>query len=612
MISRRNYLSIMIMIAVVFLIFMFSVIIKGEGSFYNINEFAREDLPSGNGRWMASGEEELVLYFGEQNTALESMVRQWCVYTKRELKGFEQLQDYLETAGEERSPAVIVLDGAGLTYDEEGKELLSLTEYGVPLIFGSLPEAAQLANSGWLKELLGIDRVVAEETRLLGVQLYDGFFLGGGAEYKAVKEEDKERQDFNLTVPWYTTKSGTKTYLAGLMDKEAVAEQVAVDPESEIITGYFPCLIWRNSYENVPVFAVCGEYMSSMAGLGILNGFLYEAREYELYPVVNAQNMLIHNFPNFSRENEAVLQRLYSRTPQMYFQGVIWPGISAMAKVNELKLTCLLKPQYDYTDGKVPEQETVSFYMQQLWELNSEAGMALSYHENSTFETMLEQDATFYELLKSDYQYQAAYVEENDMESFGNWLGEDGLLQQLVTIGTPYQKGEVLLSYLTDEITKQSITADAKQHTYQDDFMVRGVQTALLYSNVLLDLQEAIWPEEEEDQWQLFFEKIASNVRTYWSGYRGYEQTTLSESDYRVRILLNLDYSQKREENTIYLQVEQPGEQAWFLLRTHEEKVTAVRGGEFQKLEANAYLIQAQETGVEIVLEPVSLKEQRK
>lgn len=610
MISRRNYFSILIMMTILFLIFMFSVIIKEEGNFYNTNDFVKENLPSGEKQWKASGEEELVFLFGDRNQELESIVRQWCTYTKRDVQVFSQLKDTAENGEEKRSPAFILLDAQELELDNQA--LQALLEYKVPVIFCSLPGAEELVENDWLKELLGIGQVFAEETQLQGVQLMDGFFLGGAAEYKAADREEEERQDFDLTVPWYTTKSGTKTYLAGLVDKEEAGRMAGVDPKSEIISGYFPGLIWRNTYEEIPVFAVCGEYMSSPAGLGILDSFSYEAREYELYPVVNAQNMLIHSFPNFSAENEAVIQQLYSRTPQMYFQGVMWPGISAMAKINELKLTCLWNPQYDYTDGKEPETEEVSFYMQQLWELNSEAGMALSYQENSTFDHMLEKDNEFYSSLEGDYRYQVAFAEEKDMESVREQLGKSNLLESVVTVGTPYTAGEALISYLTESTTQQSVTADALMHTYQDDFMVRGVQTALLYSNVLLDLQEAIWPQKESDQWQYFFDTAASNVRTYWSGYDGYEQTTLSESDYRVRILLNLDYSHGREGQTILLQTEQPGEASWFLLRTHEEKIVAIEGGEFQELEANAYLIKALETTVEITVEPVSLKEQRK
>ncbi|MBQ9142136.1 MAG: hypothetical protein IJX63_10145, partial [Lachnospiraceae bacterium] len=49
---------------------------------------------------------------------------------------------------------------------------------------------------------------------------------------------------------------------------------------------------------------------------------------------------------------------------------------------------------------------------------------------------------------------------------------------------------------------------------------------------------------------------------------------------------------------------------AWFLLRTHAEKIVEVRGGEYQKLEKDVYLIKVLEEMVEIDVEQLSLQEQ--
>ena len=50
---------------------------------------------------------------------------------------------------------------------------------------------------------------------------------------------------------------------------------------------------------------------------------------------------------------------------------------------------------------------------------------------------------------------------------------------------------------------------------------------------------------------------------------------------------------------------------AFFLLRTHDEKITEIKGGEYEKLEKDAYLIKTMEDVVEITVEPLSLKEQK-
>lgn len=611
MISFRKYSGIIIMMVVLFVIFVFSVIVNEQGSFYDTNEYVMEERPSGTNRWSGSEEAELIVFLGSGNEELSNVITQWCLYTKRELLSIEQFGDYDAALPEKRLPAMVLLDAEHLDFESGIAELEEIISSGVPVVFCNLPPVRQIVTSLALREILGIEAVAMQQTSIRGVRLFDGFFLGGAAEYEAKKEEEEKRQDLSLIVPWYVLSGGTKTYMVGLKSENEVRDVIGLGEEAEGVAGYFPSLVWRNSHEGTMVFAVCGDYMSSLAGLGILDTFCYELKEYELYPVVNAQNVLIHNFPNLSAENDKKILEIYSRTPQMYFQGIMWPSLSAMAKTNALKLTCFVKPQYDYEDVKVPQKEELIFYLKQLRELESEAGMAVSYSQYGSFDVMLNEDTAFYESLDSNYRYQTLFTEEKDLSAVVENLAENSRLQQVVTIGTQSATSGALFSYVTDDVTLQHTTGNAEEHSYMDDFVVRGIETALLYSNILMDLQDAVWPQEEEDEWQHLYDEMASNVQTYWYPYRGYEQTTLSESDFRVRTLLNLDYGHSREKNVIALQVKNAEAGAFFLLRTHDEKITEIKGGEFQKLEKDAYLIKTMETVVEITLEPLSLKEQK-
>ena len=610
MVSFRKYLGVVIMMTMLFVIFLFSVIINEQGSFYDINEYVTEKRALGTKQWGASEEDEMVLLIGTENEALVDVVTQWCTYTKRSLCMLEQPEEYETVVQKEKNPILMLLDGESLEFGTDYEELLRLTEKEIPMVFCTIPDKNSIDSSGTLKEILGIRSVMPEKANLSGVRLYEGFFLGGEVSYIAETEEEEKRQDMNLIVPWYLLDNGTKTYMVGIMKEKEVRELVGLEEQAEGVTGYFPKLIWRNSYHGCPVFVVNGNYVSSLAGMGILNSFCHEMLEYEIYPVVNAQNVLVQNYPNLSEENEEKLLKIYSRSPQMVFQGIMWPSVSAMAKANELKLSCFFNSQYVYGDKKEPQEEEIPFYLKQLRGINSEAGIALSYDEDTSFTTMLQKDTEFYTSLNSDYQYQMIFAEETDLPEIRKNLEKNNILQKVVTIGSEYHAGDTLLSYFTNGVTLQRTTGNAKEHSYMDDFTVRGIQTALVYSNILLDLQDAVWPQEETDEWQHLYDDMASNVTTYWSDFRTYEQTTLSESDARVRTLLNLDYSHKREENTIVVRVENVEEPSWFLLRTHDEKIVKITGGSFQKLETNAYLIRVTEPLVEIMLEPVSLKEQ--
>lgn len=603
MVSRRNYFSMLVMMAVLLFMFLFTQVVKESGNKYDINEFAVEEgyIPSGANQWqpqredVSVSENGFVVFFGDKENELGSIVTQWCSYTKRTLLCKAGLAEYAE---EKYLPELILLDAEKIDWDKEASLLLPIMEQGVPVVFCNLPETAQIEADEALKEILGIREVREQETEIEGVRLFSGFLLGGEALYQAKTEKEQKRQDLNLSVPWFLTDSGTKTYMVG------IKEEAGLENEEQ------PCLIWRNSYGNTKVFAVCGDYMSSLAGLGILSAFTYELNSYELYPVVNAQNIMIANFPGFSTENAEEIKRIYSRNPQMVFQDIMWPSISAMTETNDLKLTCFFNAQYDYQDGLEPIGSEVTFYLQQLKELGSEAGMALKYKKDISFGDMLKRDEAFYDSLNSQYQYRAVFVEKEDLENAKSMAGQDGLLENVKTIACAYNEQEPLLSYLTDKVTLQNATGDATEHTYMDNLTVRSIQTALGYSNVLLDLHDAIWPQNEEDEWQNLYDVMSSNVRTYWSGDSGFEQTTLSESDLRVRNFLNLDYEDGRSGDTVVLQVKNAAGETWFLLRTHGEKIKEIRGGEYQKLEENAYLIKVAEKTVEIDLEPIGLKEQ--
>ena len=604
MVSRRNFITIFIMMAVLFVMFQFSQVIKNGANQYDVNEFVKEEIPSGTDKWKPSDNTELsednryIVFFGDKDSKLSDVVEQWCTYTKRELVQKDELAGYALDSKD--NPEMILIDSQAVELGSDGENLFPMVKWGIPMVFCTLPDADTIDKSEILQGIFGIRTVVEKETPVNGIHLFSGFLLGGEAIYEAKTEKEKEElQDMQLNVPWYTTSSGTKVYMAGRLD------------ESKAKREEFPCLIWRNSYRDTKIFSVCGDYMSTLAGMGILDAFVYELSPYQVYPVVNAQNVIIANFPNFSEENRDEIKSLYSREPQMVFKELMWPSISAMTETTDIKLSCMFNPQYDYLDKKYPQPTDVAFYLQQLKELGSEAGMSLKYKENSDFATMLQADKAFYDALNSKYQYQAVYADKSELENVRKNVGKDGLLKNVKTMATTYQEGEHIVSYLTDGVTLQYTTGNARKHTVMDNFVLRGIQTAMGYSNVLLDLQAAVWPEDEKDQWQHLYDDMSSNVNTYWSGKNAFEQTTLSESDARVRTFLNLDYADARTGNTIQLQISNVKTESWFLLRTHEEKIVDIRGGEYELLEEDVYLIKALEEKVEIDVEPVTLKEQK-
>lgn len=142
--------------------------------------------------------------------------------------------------------------------------------------------------------------------------------LGGENIYRAENKEEENRQDLKLTFPWFKLGDGTKTYMKGF-------------PEDQTLkTQDYPVVIWRKNFGTASVFAVNGDYMGDETGLGLLTGMVYETRNYLIYPVVNAQNLVVQNFPSLAEENTDKMQEIYGNGTKGVNRDIVWPSIAAI------------------------------------------------------------------------------------------------------------------------------------------------------------------------------------------------------------------------------------------------------------------------------------------
>ena len=600
MVSRRNFFSIVIMMAVLMLMFLLSQLMKGNEGRYDTNEYAAEEQSlSADDQWeeadKITGMQDggYIVLLGGKNDKITDAVSQWCTYTKRDFIRISDAENYPDT---KKKPEMILIDTTGMSGAKLEETLQAMIQKDVTLVLCNLPDVQTVTSSSLLKEIAGIRKIRRNQTEITGVHLFSGFFLGGEVIYEAKTKKEKKRQDMDLQIPWYVTDAHTKVYMVGRMEDESLKRED------------YPALIWRNTYKDTLVYTVCGDYMESTAGIGILSAFAYESNPYEIYPVVNAQNITIANFPALAEENTEEMKRIYSRNLQMVIKDVMWPSVSAMAESNELKPTIFINPQYNYSDENLPDDKLLKFCLEQTKELDSEAGLSLKYDESSSFEKMMRADSQFLEEINSTYAYQAVYGDKTEIANVKKYAHKTGSLANITTYICKDQESP-LLSYLSDDVTLQNITGNAKKHTYRNDFTCRSIQTALGYSNVLVDLQDALWPEKTAHEWQNLYDIMASNIASFWNGETAFEQTTLSESDRRVRNLLSLEYADVREDDKLVLKIDNVTEQTWFILRTHEEDIVKISGGNYTEIEEDAYLICAKENVLKIQLKSRGLSE---
>ena len=604
MVSRRKFFSIAIMMFVLLFLFQFSMVLRDRQNTYDVNSNLAPKQNDGKNVWknkeldpasVGTTDRRYVLFVGDSSSDMAEAVSRWCTYAKWDIAKCRSMEKFKEN--NKNLPGMLILESEKYALDDNLKKIEELEQKGVIIVFGCLEDPKNIEKNQELQDFLGIYKIVSQKTELTGAKLFEGLLLGGEVIYETPEDKDeRDRQDLQLDVPWYQVGSGTKTYMVGLLDQSKQKETV----ENEEL----PTLIWRNGIRNGSIFCVVGDYMKDSTALGLLDGMVAEASSYYIYPVVNAQNLSMINFPVFADENNEQMMELYSQSITGMARDIMWPSLISIVEKGGLKMTCFMHPQTDYEDGIEPTSKDLVFYLKQMKEQNAEAGLSLQYKNAGSLRDKLNQDAEFFRKADSSYKYGAAYTEEKDLDTVKALMNTE-LMKNVSTLVCEYTEDEPVISYCTDSVTLQSVTSDGMNYTYSDDIRMRSIQSSLGYTNVMLNMQKIFWPERKKDRWQIMQKRFSSNLLTYWKKFTGFDSTTLSESNTRTRTFLNLDFSETRTDDEITLKTSESG--SWFILRTHGEEIEEIEGGTQKKLEDNVYLIQAQDTTVKIQVKTAGL-----
>ena len=592
MVSKRKFFVIFLMMAILLFLFQSAQIMRENWNYYNNNEYASDLRIQADASWsedrvsgMRKGTVPNLFFVGGEESGSEQVVAQWCAYKKYKLYTMQSLERF---SGAEDIPTLVVIDGAGLKESDYLTHIDSYLRAGVPILFATLPDVKTIKESQKLQEILGISAIPKDNVIADGVRMYEGYLLGGEAICWKQSGSD-ETEDWMFSMPWYVTGAGSKTYMVGLVNNV------------ELQGGELPRIFWRNSRHDSLVFAVNGSYMDDETGYGFLDICLYEMSDYVLYPVVNAQNTLFVDFPDFSGADEQAVTRLYSRDAQSIQQDIFWPSIYSMITKFRMKPTCFFMTQDSSGEASKVRNGQVDFYLQQLNEVGAEAGKSLHHGEDMTLAEKLAADEVFYRETGCSYDFRAGYLDQLEEQE----RSEAGTAVSRTPLNTLAVKTDArdMLSYLTDDILLQGITHRAQDYSFREALRIRGILDSVGYSNMLMDFHPVLWPKSRSDSWEIYFDEMYSNIYEGWSKLFIYEQTTLSQSDARVRNFLAMDYVSMRNEDTVYLYLKDGAKEGYFLLRTHDEQIKSIENGTCQKLEQDVWLIHAEDSNVQIRLE---------
>lgn len=599
-------MTITIVMFIVFFLFQFSNVALESWNHYEENAYVADTsgLPDRSDVYLADGsreaddfaadERKTAVYIGAEEDAVGETVILWAAYTKRGLKIYPSLEEYEKAREKDDTvqPEVIALDAARIDWSKANacKLLEEYTETGIHLVFCNLPDVSVMKENRQLQALLGIQTIRAEKMAVTDIHLHKDFLLGGEKIYSA--EGTEEGMEF--TLPWYALTQETELYMNGIPKKKSLGTETVEDAE-------LPAVIWRRAAGNAYVFAVNGSYMEDVAGLGILSAMTARMNPYEIYPVVNGQTFIYANYPGVANENEEIMMERYSQSLEGFFQNVVWPDVVAVRREAEASLSCMMSPQYDYEDGEFPDTEQFIRYMKLLNEQGAETGLSGTCMSDTPIEKKIARDYEFMQEALPTYYFTSFFAGDLKQEEVLDVLQED-LLQSVRTVVEQTTEEKEVIGYLSDYVTRQSAIVDGLEDSVRHDFRFRCLETALGYTSVLVDMGRIVYPEDDTDEWVFSSNTLRQNMQDYRIGEQGFEAVTVSECDVRIRNFLALDYTEKREFNSIYLERNDDRSPVWFVLRTDRERIESMEGGSWQKLEDDAWLVRMDDQKAVITL----------
>ena len=593
MLSRRNLVMMLTMFGVVLVLFLSTAVLREYFNDYDVNHAAQEEriLPAA-GASTADGQQ--VVYVGAQDTDLYEPVVEWTEYRKMALHEAMDVQTGLDRAGQyDHQDVLLLLDGDALEQDtrQSAEALTAYVQDGGTVIFCSLPSYETIRSCEALRLLLGIQQLRSPSVEVLEYWLYQGFLLGGDVCYPYDALQPPKNLDIENVLPWYDISAGTKTYMVGYLPAQ---EQQTMGLNREDL----PAVVWRNSLGDGCVFAVNGDFMRGESALGFLDAMVYESRSYALYAVVNAQNLCVTGFPDLTVENEDQMARMYVFNTRQLCRDVLWPSLVAASREGGWKLSAFVSLKQSAGSGKKPEMDDLISYLKYFNEEDAEACLALGRMDDPNLRLSVTQDRQALDAIGLNYAFSGAWLRSENAGQLPGLLQPDGTMEVFPSIRTVVSEpapGQRVLSWLTGQMTRQSVTMDGYRYTYQDDLRLRSLQTALGYSNVQADIFRVLWLENSEDSWEKVSEMLASVIATYWKPFAAFDKTTISESDRRVRLFLNQRVTSQESRlpqgRQISIQVENFAGDAWLMLRTHGETLQTMEGGTWTQIEEDAYLL---------------------
>ena len=600
MLSKRVYFTVSSLMMLVLFMFQFSGIIRKKYNNFDENKYAvseKNDLNNNNVFTVLTDEDKVVksisgyiVYIGDINTKTGNTVYEWCNYTKRNLLVYKTVSQYHRY--NEKYPDAVLIDSDYVNIDSDIDTFSLLTDYGINLVFCTLPSYSAISENQRFEQLCGISPH-RESVNASGLKLYSGFLFGGEAWYTKENDPDGKFQNMKLTMPWYNTSNATKTYMSAVVESEDGSK---IDNEDQ------PAVIWRKSHDHAYVFCINGDYIKDISGMGILTAIMSESKDLDIYPVVDSQSVIVNNFPMFSFENDDAVEKYYLRNTSSLLENVIWPDISNLAESTGARFTFMAAPQINYSDNNLVSVREMDYFFRLFSEISSEAGLTTTRDDATSIDEKLTADAGIFSNYLSNYKFTSIIARKDELENVLS--SKNSLIDDVNTIVTDSQDygGTKLFSYVNDNVINVECPVTSDKYTYSDDFRQRCFQTALAYTNIEFNMTGVCNPDDEKELWNEEIKSKSTALTSYMKNSKMFTKCSISQADKRIREFMAADYSYKQNSSYVSLDITGAQETARFIVRLRTGEVENVSGAVCTKVEKGVYLITAQSKNVEMTI----------
>ena len=600
MLSKRVYFTVSSLMMLVLFMFQFSGIIRKKYNNFDENKYAvseKNDLNKNNVFTVLTDEDKIVksisgyiVYIGDINTKTGNTVYEWCNYTKRNLLVYKTVSQYHRY--NEKYPDAVLIDSDYVNIDSDIDTFSLLTDYGINLVFCTLPSYSAISENQRFEQLCGISPH-RESVNASGLKLYSGFLFGGEAWYTKENDPDGKFQNMKLTMPWYNTSNATKTYMSAVVESEDGSK---IDNEDQ------PAVIWRKSHDHAYVFCINGDYIKDISGIGILTAIMSESKDLDIYPVVDSQSVIVNNFPMFSFENDDAVEKYYLRNTSSLLENVIWPDISNLAESTGARFTFMAAPQINYSDNNLVSVREMDYFFRLFSEISSEAGLTTTRDDATSIDEKLTADAGIFSNYLSNYKFTSIIARKDELENVLS--SKNSLIDDVNTIVTDSQDygGTKLFSYVNDNVINVECPVTSDKYTYSDDFRQRCFQTALAYTNIEFNMTGVCNPDDEKELWNEEIKSKSTALTSYMKNSKMFTKCSISQADKRIREFMAADYSYKQNSSYVSLDITGAQDMTRFIVRLRTGDVENVSGAVCTKVENGVYLITAQSKHVEMTI----------